>query len=183
MTSSLKGEGEKEKELTEERQDRLQLSAEAGWAVATVTLFSCTELTFLKTCYRDDYFGDNILLCVCFSCNAETFRGQTTTSPLKTCHWTDSFRTPYLSFGGLRILWMLGGGAGVIPPGQRGAEPLHFAQVDQEGAIGTVHPIEGVARVWRPPGTHPLQEQRATCLCEAQRGKRWGSTERTLLAV
>lgn len=50
-----------------------------------------------------------------------------------------------------------GGGGGLVPPGQRGAEPLHLAQVDQEGAVGAVHAIEGVARVRGPTGAHPLQ--------------------------
>lgn len=45
----------------------------------------------------------------------------------------------------------------VVPPGQRGAEPLHLAQVDEEGAVGAVHPVEGVARVRGPAGAHPLE--------------------------
>lgn len=35
----------------------------------------------------------------------------------------------------------------VVPPGQQGAEPLHLTQVDEKGAVGAVHSVEGVARV------------------------------------
>lgn len=45
----------------------------------------------------------------------------------------------------------------VVPPGQGGTEPLHLAQVDEEGAVGTVHSVEGVARVRGPAGAHPLE--------------------------
>lgn len=53
----------------------------------------------------------------------------------------------------------LGGhlGSRLVPPGQRGAEPLDLAEVDEEGALGAVHSEEGVAGVRRPAGTHPLQ--------------------------
>lgn len=50
------------------------------------------------------------------------------------------------------------GGCGrLVPPGQWGAEPLHLAQVNEEGAVGAVHAIEGIARVGGPASTHPLE--------------------------
>ena len=52
-----------------------------------------------------------------------------------------------LGGGGLVCVCVDGGGAAVVPPGQRGAEPLHLAQVDKEGAVGAVHPVEGIAGV------------------------------------
>lgn len=59
----------------------------------------------------------------------------------------------YLSFG-----WRLQGGCGsLVPPGQWGTEPLHLTQVDEEGAIGAVHTVKGVARVWGPTSAHPLE--------------------------
>lgn len=61
----------------------------------------------------------------------------------------------YLSLG-----WRLQGGcSGLIPPGQRGAEPLHLAQVGEEGAIGAVHAVKGIARVRGPTSTHPLESK------------------------
>jgi len=39
------------------------------------------------------------------------------------------------------------GMAALIPPGQRGAEPLDFTKVDEERAVGAVYSIKGVARV------------------------------------
>lgn len=48
-------------------------------------------------------------------------------------------------------------GSRLVPPGQRGAEPLDLTEVDEEGAFGAVHPEEGVAGVGGPAGTHPLQ--------------------------
>lgn len=45
----------------------------------------------------------------------------------------------------------------MVPPGQRGAEPLDLAKVDEERAVRTVHSIKGIARVRRPPGSHPLK--------------------------
>ena len=47
-------------------------------------------------------------------------------------------------------------GGRLVPPGQRGAEPLDLTEVDEEGALGPVHPEEGVARVRGPAGAHPL---------------------------
>lgn len=52
----------------------------------------------------------------------------------------------------------LQGGCGrLVPPGQWGAEPLHFAQVNEEGAVGAVHTVEGITRVGGPASTHPLE--------------------------
>lgn len=45
----------------------------------------------------------------------------------------------------------------LVPPGQRGAEPLDLTEVDEEGTLGAVHPKEGVAGVRGPAGSHPLQ--------------------------
>lgn len=50
----------------------------------------------------------------------------------------------YLS---LRLRLQGGRCSGLVPPGQRRAEPLNFAKVDEEGAVGAVHTIIGVARV------------------------------------
>lgn len=47
-------------------------------------------------------------------------------------------------------------GGRLVPPGQRGAEPLDLTEVDEEGALGPIHPEEGVARVRGPTGAHPL---------------------------
>lgn len=59
----------------------------------------------------------------------------------------------YLDFGegfGDRL------GGRLVPPRQRGAEPLDLTEVDEEGALGAVHPKEGVARVRGPACAHPL---------------------------
>lgn len=72
---------------------------------------------------------------------------------------------PDLSLWGFGLVRMLSRGAAVIPPDQRGAEPLHFTQVDEEGTVRTVHTVEGIARVGCPACTHPLNDQReAKCL-------------------
>lgn len=57
------------------------------------------------------------------------------------------------------FLWRrLQGGCGrLVPPGQWGAEPLHLAQVNEEGAVGAVHTVEGIARIGGPASTHPLE--------------------------
>lgn len=47
----------------------------------------------------------------------------------------------------------------LVPPGQWGAEPLHFTQVDEEGAVRAVHAVIGIARVRGPAGTHPLESK------------------------
>lgn len=65
----------------------------------------------------------------------------------------------HLSLGGALLH---DGRGGVVPPGQRGAEPLHLAQVDEEGAVRAVHPVEGVAGVRGPPGPHPLKQNSVT---------------------
>lgn len=49
--------------------------------------------------------------------------------------------------------------AALIPPGQRGAEPLDFTKVDEERAVGAVYSIKGVARIRCPPGSHPLENR------------------------
>lgn len=64
----------------------------------------------------------------------------------------------YLSLGRR----LQGGGRRLVPPGQRGAEPLHLAQVDEEGAIRTVHTVKSVARVGVPTSTHPLEDREPT---------------------
>lgn len=48
-------------------------------------------------------------------------------------------------------------GGRLVPPGQRGAEPLDLTEVDEEGTLGAVHPEEGVARIRGPACTHPLR--------------------------
>ena len=54
----------------------------------------------------------------------------------------------HLSWGCPGWRCVLGGGdVALVPPGQWGAEPLHLTQVDQEGAVGAVHVVEGIARV------------------------------------
>ena len=60
--------------------------------------------------------------------------------------------------------WRVQGGRGsLVPPGQRGTEPLDFAQVDEEGAIRAVHTVKGVARVRGPSSTHPLEGKEPNC--------------------
>lgn len=62
--------------------------------------------------------------------------------------------------GALSLVDVLGAGLAavvVVPPGQRGAEPLHFTEVDKEGAVGAIDTIEGVARVRGPACSHPLK--------------------------
>lgn len=66
--------------------------------------------------------------------------------------------SPHLSLWGFGLMRVLGGGAAVVPPGQRGAEPLHFTQVDEEGAVRAINAIEGVARIGCPACTHPLKD-------------------------
>lgn len=44
-------------------------------------------------------------------------------------------------------LRLQGGCSGLVPPGQRGAEPLNLTKVDEEGAVGAVDAIKGIARV------------------------------------
>lgn len=59
----------------------------------------------------------------------------------------------YLDFGE-GLAGSLGGR--LVPPGQRGTEPLDLTEVDEEGTLGAVHPEEGIAGVRGPAGTHPL---------------------------
>lgn len=66
---------------------------------------------------------------------------------------------PHLSLWSLCLVCVLCGGTAVVPPDQRGTEPLHLTQVDQKGTVWTVHTVEGIAGVGGPTCTHPLGEK------------------------
>lgn len=70
-----------------------------------------------------------------------------------------NWKTLYL-FLGRRLQ---GGCSSLVPPGQRGAEPLHLAQVDEKGAVRAVHAIKCIARVRGPTSTHPLEGKDSIC--------------------
>lgn len=64
---------------------------------------------------------------------------------------------PHLSLRRLRWLRTLRRwAAAVVPPGQWGAEPLHLTEVNEKGAVGAVHTVEGIAGVRCPACPHPL---------------------------
>lgn len=77
----------------------------------------------------------------------------------------ESLRVSSASLFHLFLGWRLQGGcSSLVPPGQRGAEPLDFAQVDEEGAVRAVHAVESIAGVRGPTGAHPLEGKKDVCL-------------------
>lgn len=64
-------------------------------------------------------------------------------SPIKLDFWRTLVHFSHL------CLWygVDGGLNALIPPGKKGAEPLHFTQVDEERTVGAIYSIEGVAGV------------------------------------